>query len=603
MKKYIINIALALAAAGLWSCDDALDLTSKEKPAEGQYFYKAEDLMLFTNPLYNNLLPKEPFKDQSDHFVQANLSKELLGGSFRTVPAKTSGSGWTWTNLRRINDLLERVDRCSDKDAVTLYTAVARFFRAYFYFDKVMRFGDVPWFDTPVGSADNDLLYKDRESREKIMTEMLKDIDFAIKELPDHKAQTNVPYRVTNWAALALKSRFCLFEGTYRKYHGITLDGHDGNYYLDLAAKAAKELMDNGPYKIYKTGKPESDYRNLFIAEKANTDEYILAISFAKGTSAYHDAWGFASQASRGIPGFTRKFINTYLYIDEEDGKAKPFTDILGWQEKRIDEEMVHRDPRLAQTIRPLSGLTIDGKPCTPNLSLSTTGYNITKFVPDGVGAADKSTNDIPVFRYAEVLLNYAEARAELGQLTPDDVDATINEIRDRVGMPHLDMTAANLNPDYYLSSEEFGYTNVTGSNKGVILEIRRERGIELAAEGFRWADIRRWKAGACYDQALTGMYVPGPCSIDYDGDGKPDLVFYMKGESKPDIKDAQIYSIGGDVILTEGNYGYVNYHHSVTRYKFNELRDYLYPIPSDQISLYRDRGYEITQNPNWGNE
>ena len=131
--------------------------------------------------------------------------------------------------------------------------------------------------------------------------------------------------------------------------------------------------------------------------------------------------------------------------------------------------------------------------------------------MPDGVTRNDYCSNDLPVFRIAEVMLNYAEARAELGELTQDDLDKTVNKIRDRVSMPHLDMAEANANPDYYLSSTEYGYPNVGGANKGVILEIRRERAVELSQEGDRWADIRRWKAGKCYDQPITGMYFPEP--------------------------------------------------------------------------------------------
>ena len=133
----------------------------------------------------------------------------------------------------------------------------------------------------------------------------------------------------------------------------------------------------------------------------------------------------------------------------------------------------------------------------------------------------------MPVFRYAEVLLDYAEAKAELGELTQGDLDISVNLIRARVGMPSLDMAAANANPDPYLMSSETGYPNVSGANKGVILEIRRERAIELFQEGYgRYFDLMRWKAGYCLNQPFYGMYIPGPGEYSFGDDSK--YTFYV---------------------------------------------------------------------------
>ena len=166
--KRIIILAVALTA-GLSSCD-LLDTKPMSQMTQTDYFKTETDLQLFTNPLYNNMLDKDPYDDQSDLMVCQTLSDEILGGNKRTVP--NSGGGWTWTDLRRINTLLEYADQCDDKDAVTHYTALARFFRAYFYFEKVKRFGDVPWYDVQLGSAD-EALNNPRDSRELIMTKMI----------------------------------------------------------------------------------------------------------------------------------------------------------------------------------------------------------------------------------------------------------------------------------------------------------------------------------------------------------------------------------------------------------------------------------------------
>ena len=592
MKRLII-LALALTT-GLTACEDWLDKKPLDKISQYDYFKDATALELFSNPFYNNLLAKEPFKEQSDQLVQYNLSNEMIGGNKRTVPS--TGGGWTWTDLRRMNTLLAMAaEYCEDPAVVTKYSAITRFFRAFFYFDKVKRFGDVPWYDKELGSADPEL-YKARDSRELVLTNMIKDIDDAVNS--GGLSEKATPYRVNKWTALALKARFCLYEGTYRKYHGINLEGHDYKYYLDLAAETAKQIMDESPYKLFKTGNPATDYVTLFTKEDADEDEYMLAIKNDAGLQIFHNATGYAVMVTQGRPGLTRKLVNAYLMKD-----GKKFTDQPGWQEMTFLEETKNRDPRMAQSVR-TPGYTRIGSTTVeaPDISVANTGYQLVKFVqarpPEG-DRGDKSTCDMPVFRFTEVLLNYAEAKAEAGTLTQDDLDISINKIRERAGMPDLDMVEANKNPDWYLSSEEYGYPNVTGPNKGVILEIRRERAIELLEEGFRYNDLMRWKAGYCIDQPITGIYFPGPGEYDLSGDGKADVILYPKGSAKPSAGEGvQVYELDKDIYLTEekSSKGYMFYHKTVERTKFNEGRDYLYPIPSTE----RELNPNLEQNPGW---
>lgn len=590
MKRYII-IAIALIT-GLTACDDLLDTKPLSQISPATYFKTETDLQLFSNTFYNNLLDKSPYDDQSDLYIQQNLSAEMIGGNRRTVP--NSGGGWSWTDLRKMNTLLTYIDQCEDEAAVVKYTALTRFFRAYFYFDKVKTFGDVPWYDKELGSADEDL-YKPRDSRELVMTKMIEDIDFAIENLP---AQVST-FRVNKWSALALKARFCLYEGTYRKYHNLNLEGHDYKYYLEQSAAAAEKLIKEGPYKLYSTGNPSKDYLTLFAQEDASVDEYILSIKFDFSLGIYHNATAHTVVATQGRPGLTRKFVNSYLKVD---GTA--FTDQEGWQEASFIDEVKNRDPRLAQSIR-TPGYTRIGttKVLAPDLTGSVTGYHPVKFVQDpkasggNVDRNDRSTADLPVFRLGEVMLNFAEAKAELGTLTQGDLDISINKLRARVGMPFLQMSAANADPDWYLSSAEYGYPNVTGTNKGVILEIRRERAVELNQEGFRFDDLVRWKSGASINQELYGMYFKQPGSYDLTGDGVADVILYAEGTSKPTAPDGvQVLQIGQEILLTEGDRGYIYYHKNIARTAFNEVRDYLYPIPINERSLNKN----LTQNPGW---
>ena len=570
-KRHFIIAALALSV-GLTGCDDLLDKSPLSQISEEDYFKTETDLQLFSNSFYSDLLNKSPYDDQSDVYVQQELSDEMLGGTNRIVPP--SGGGWTWTTLRDINTLLGHVDHCEDEAAVVKYSALARFFRAYFYFDKVKRFGDVPWYDTELFS-DDESLYKARDSRELVMTHMLADIDYAIDNLPAKAEESSSPFRVNRSAALALKARFCLYEGTYRKYHALSLEGNDYSYYLEQAARAAEELIDGGEYQLYSTGHPEEDYLTLFASEDANPDEYILAIKFDYGMSIYHNATAHTLVPTQGRPGLTRKMVNLYLMKD-----GTRFTDRAGWETMPFLEEVQDRDPRLAQSIRTPGYHRIgETELLAPDLSVSVTGYQPIKFVQEPTASGgqvdrnDRSTCDLPAFRYGEVLLNFAEAKAELGTLTQADLDKSVNKIRERAGMPALELAAANANPDPYMTSDEYGFSNVSGANQGVILEIRRERAVELMQEGFRWADLVRWAAGPCIDQSIEGMYFAGAGQFDFNGDGAVDVILYNAGEAKPEVSDAQIYEIGTDLILSEGD-----------------------PIPLNERSL----NHNLTQNPGW---
>ena len=196
------------------------------------------------------------------------------------------------------------------------------------------------------------------------------------------------------------------------------------------------------------------------------------------------------------------------------------------------------------------------------------------------------------MMRYAEMLLNYVEALNEYDPGNPD-IEKYLNLIRKRAKMTGIDLTKADASPDPYLLE---CYPNVTKSaHTGVILEIRRERTIELLQEGHRYYDLIRWKEGKAFTQPLLGLYIPSKGEYDLDGDGTPDIYLKTKGET-PSTKAPLIMEIDQDIFLSEGDHGYIS-PHKKNPGEWNEARDYYYPIPTDDRSL---TGGALTQNPGW---
>ena len=544
------NIFLLIAASifilSFSSCDDLLDVTPKDKITPETFFSTEADLQAFSTNFYNSL-PKDRdlYKDDADNITHSTPNSAATDS--RTVPA--SGGGWEWGYLRRFNTLLQYSVNCKDKTVRTRYQALTRFFRAYFYFEMVKRFGDIPWYDTELFVSETDQLNKPRDSRELVMKNILEDLDFAITNL----STTPSVYTVTKWTVLSLKSRVCLFEGTFRKYHNLNLSTN-ADFFLQESITASRELMKESNYTLYTEGGTNQAYRKLFTSQNAPTTEVIMARNYNLTYDIYNTVGTYHTSVGEGRPGVTRKIIASYLMND-----GSRFTDNPNWETMTFVDECKNRDPRLAQSIcTPSYQPIVSNRKNIPDLNACVTGYQLIKYEDEAVGG--KSDIDLFYFRLAEVYLNYAEALAEINQLTQDDLDISINKLRDRVGMPHLIMKTANANPDPYLLANTTGYPNVSGANQGVILEIRRERTIELLSEHFRYDDILRWKAGQNMKQAILGMYFPSPGEYDLNGDGQNDICLYT--DTKPGNAQGITYlKIDSDIKLSDGNKGYLSPH------------------------------------------
>ena len=496
----------------------------------------------------------------------------------RIIPAEAGSGGWSWGDLRKVNIFFENYERSPDEAAKQEYSGVAYFFRALFYYNKLKRFGGVPWYDEVIGSDDRELLLKPRDSREFITQKIIEDLDKAIENLNTNQSSD----RVNRWTALALKSRVCLFEGTFRKYHG----GQDADELLNLASQAAKRVMDEGPYRLYSTGNSNTDYRDLFASNDAKEDEIILTRRYSIDLNVINNINYYFTSPTQSDVGLTKSIVDTYLLND-----GSPFTSQSGYETIDFYQESQNRDPRMSQTIRTPGYTRIGGSSAVlPDFSVSISGYQIAKFVNDETqDGFQTGYQDIPIFRFAEVLLNFAEAKAELGTITQADIDVSINLLRARVGMPGLNLANANASPDPVLQSR---YSNVSGSNIGVILEIRRERRVEMVLEGFRYDDLMRWRNGKLLEQHFNGMYFSGLGQFDLDGNGSFDIELF---QSSPVFSTPQTLEIGGVVTLSNGTDGNLVPFADRTK-TFDESRDYLYPIPSGDILLNPN----LNQNPNW---
>lgn len=317
-EKLIKYTLVGIAALGLYGCEDQLDRYPKDKLTPDKFFRNEQECQLYTNDFYT-IFPTTVYGESADVIAKNVLTSEVLGN--RTVPA--TASTWKWEKLRDINFFLEYSSNCKDRDVRLQYEGLARFFRAYFYFEKVKYYGDVPWVDRPLASNEEEL-YKGRDSRDLVMSKVIEDLDFAI----EHLSPTKETYRVSEWTALALKSRVCLFEGTFRKYHGLD----DADYYLAECVSAAGTFIEKSGYTIYKSG--STPYLNLFSSINAISSEIILARAFNTAIGLKHDVNGYLTGTTMGRPGLLKNVASMYLMKD-----GTPFTSQPGWETMQLPDE------------------------------------------------------------------------------------------------------------------------------------------------------------------------------------------------------------------------------------------------------------------------
>ena len=604
MKKHIIKFSLAVVAIlATVSCnDDFLDRQPLDEIRSEVFWNTENDLIVYNNGYYHlarteDNVPMlmghdEAFDSQSrgiwhtDGFSDNTAPRHTRHDRFQRVragkhlvPENPEWFGYKgWNFLRAINIGLANYDKVEipNRGAITgeeirnYYVGEARLLRGWFYADKVSKFGNVQWVDRELDINDDEILYGERDDREFVMDKVLEDINFAVDNMPDDWKDGSAPGRLNRWAALLVKSRICLFEGTWRKYHG----GNNPDIWLQESVDAALELMQNGPYSLYSTGNPSTDYNAIHrmtdlsgVSEVIYWRRYELGI-FTNHVQNYHRDY---------VGGATKDMVEDYLCTDGLPITLSPL--YLG--DEVYENIWENRDPRLRQTILhpadqaiynygnippdKVSYPLIQGM---PNAGIkSTTGYHIIKVYENTAAYATYNTSTTPaiVLRYAEALLNYAEAKVELGTHTQADLDMSVNLLRDRVGMPHMNVASVPVDPRY-----------AADDVSPLIVEIRRERRIELFMEGFRYDDLRRWKQGKKLEDKDYGMRWDEANRTRFDPEGKAT------------IKTSEINGVAYlDV------YAGTDYAQPV----FDESKHYLWPLPLSALSQNPNLG----QNPGWG--
>ena len=591
MKKYIF-ILIALLP-GLSGCEDYLDRKNLDTFDEANFWTSEGNLRLYAMGSYSAY-----FYGYGSGFAYGNFftfgpwADEFSSSAIWTQNPATSGNGWVFTWVRRHNIMIDRIENMTiSEEAKNHWRGVGRFFRAMEYSDLARLFGDIPWYDTEVFPTDVELIYKDRDPIEYVAAKIMEDFDYAAANVRENDGVLQVNRDIV----LAYMSRNLLYFGTFLKYHNVDLTV--ATTLLEKAKWAADQLITGGKYLIV------NDYRGLFTSADLTSNKEVIMFRQYETAKCTHSLVSYNNQEPQS--GTTLKMVETYLAADGLPIKQSPVYDYAADNGLRYyPDQFANRDPRIAATL--IDTIRIQGA----HSAYSTTGILSLKFLPYTANATDLiyngSTNisDAPVMRYGEVLLNYAEAAAELDQFTQTDADKTINILRNRnikknnagTDLPKLPpMTVSGTS--VLANGVEIVDPERDPTVSPLLWEIRRERCVELLFEGFRKNDLKRWKKYEYLKTAETA----GPTTL---GKGAyVDLARFSSATRTKILAAVRFYypdPVGEPLKAFIYNLYDVNLRRDWVPGDSYYERQYLNCVPLDQIKLYSDLGHTLTQNPGW---
>lgn len=581
--------------AFFFSCkkDDFTTRLPLDRLGDENFWRSENDLKLYNNAVYPLYITGfgtgfaagtlQPWGVNDSKIVYGDvITDNLVPNSYSPVAANTyavptsSGSGgWNFSNIRKLNIFLDNYNKANASDEIKrLYLAEIYFFKAWDYFEKVKLFGDVPWINKEL-NIDSEELYLPRTPRAVVMDSVIDILNKAIEWLPAKGSEQNG--RINKNVALHLKAKIGLHEGTFRKYHQLA----DGEKFLRYATSACEALMTAG-YSIYKYPNVSDPYNKIFAQYSySDNPEIILWRQYSADLSLGAAFSRYFTQNLRHQSGVSRNLVDEYLCTDGSPISVSPLFNPA--DRGFITKEFANRDPRLSQTVaqygnyQNVSGIMGSANAPMPNIpglsgNKCPTGYRLAKWFlndPDDWARVTNGMQATPVFRYAETLLIYAEAKAELGELDQTVLDNTINKIRDRVSMPPLLVNAVPQDPELDANYQKYcGYIP-----SPLLREIRRERRIEMVAEDVRWDDLVRWKAGGFLNIPVLGMK-------------------FVQSEY-PTLTPGQGIFLNDD--------GYIEPYQKTLpgRNRMFDDRQYYFPIPLEDLIL----NPALVQNPGWNSK
>lgn len=550
--KYLLIIILFVFPA----CD--VHRIPETETSDDSFWFNDTDLRYATTYLYTFLPDFLNIDDAMSDFAFDQRINDVSTGA-RLAPVKSEDYELPYKCIRASNNIIEKapraIDNGTDPQIVDRYIAEARFFRAFAYFSLVQKYGGVTLL-LRVPPVDAPELFEPASPREEIYKVIYEDLDFAIEKLAFPSTMNNADWgRISKTAALAFKARVALFEGTRAKYHQYG----DPNKHLTLAVSAAESVIESNEHSLF------GNYFNLFQPEgegRQNKENvFVKRHGIDQGNRVVLYKNSPITVIDQGWTAPTKAMIDTYLmkdglpidksplYLDPSDApqdssNAYGFLEIFKNRDLRMDASVFKPGDNY------LTGVN-DPEPIpyrVANIGWVKTGFTQRKFFNTKDWVTLTVFQDYPIIRYAEVLLIFAEAKFELnGNITDEELDLSINLLRERGGIPPL--------------SNSF----ITSNNLDMLEEIRRERSVELASEGFRYWDIIRWKtAETVLPKSILGSY------------------FYE-----------EYYGNVVDVNLTPDNYILVQ---DASSRKFDPQKDYLWPIPINELAL----NVNLKQNPGW---
>lgn len=560
MKNIFFKILGCTLLVALIGCTKDLDLSPMDTISDASFWKTPADFQKGANTLYAALSGFENFDVDAD--IAFN-NPNTISNSTHTTPENDNDWNNAYTRIRNCNNVMERAAASSIEDQIKVYVAEAKFFRAYNYWMLYRKFGGVP-IVSRVLDISSEELYSPRNTPQETVDFILQNLAEAIPDLPerDQLSAANMG-RITKGAALALRARVALYEGTWRKFRNES----GANDYLDIAIEASNAVITSGKHTLYK-GSDELSYRLLFDEEGKDCTESILARRYQSYVSAH--SWPQSMQMNGLSP--TKQLADMYLCMD---GLPVEISPLFEGYETRVSE-FENRDPRMMQTIMipgteayaPLmTGLYVHW-PFYPD-RVYNTGYIIWKYKCQNplqdVPYNNQQQFDRHIIRYAEVLLIHAEATFErTGSVSDDVLNKTINVLRDRAGLT-TPLTNAF----------------VTENGLDMRAEIRRERTVELAIEGYRRDDLKRWKT------AETEL-VKDIRGIKIVGTEWTEPIYVNDIEMNPYRQPSWQNRTDAD--------GFLISEAASARNGFDPNKHYRLPIPARQINLNPN----LEQNPGW---